>query len=113
MPKGIYRIRNATTNEHSVYVRYVVGDDVIPQERYRMTGYKPSFDALRWSDEPAKLRIEFICDANPTQREQFAGSIDDAIIAAAEKIKSHEATLARIVDDQSGEVLKVVLSAAV
>ena len=110
MPKGIYRIRNAATNRHSVYVRYAVGDDVVPQERYQMTGYKPSFDALRWSDEPARLRIEFICDASPTRCEHFAGSIDEAIVAATEKIKSHKATLARIVDDQSGDVLKVILS---
>ena len=112
MPRGIYRIRNGTANQHGVYVRYIVGDDVIPQDRYRMSGYKPPFDELRWSDQPAQLRIEFMCDGAPTQQEQFSGSIDEAIVAAAGKIKSYKATLARIVDDQSGEVLKVVLGAA-
>src|SRR5271163_1088794 len=108
MPKGIYRIRNGTTNQHSVYVRYIVGDDVIPENRYRTSGYNPPFDFLRWSDQPAQLRVEFICDAGPPQQVPFNGSIDDAIIAATEKVKSYSASVARIVDDQSGEVLKVV-----
>lgn len=109
MPKGLYRIRERTTNKHKVYVRYVVGDDVISQERYRSAGYNPPFDALRWNDEPARLRIEFIADGAETQREQFAGSIDEAVVVTAEKIKTRRATLARIVDDESGDVLKVVL----
>jgi hypothetical protein len=112
MPKGIYRIRNGAPNQHSVYVRYVVGDDIIPHERYRKCGYNPPFDHLRWSDDPARLRIEFLGDAATAQPEQFTGSIDQAVVAAAEKIPSYGARLARIVDDESGDVLKVVQSAA-
>lgn len=109
MPKGLYRIRDGTANGHRVYVRYIVGDDEIPEDRYRTSRYDPPFDALRWSDQPAQLRLEFICETGPMQFEPFSGSIDDAIVAARGKLKAYEATLARIVDAESRDVLKLVV----
>ena len=52
--RGIYRMRNGWGTQHSVHVKYDVGEELdMPEDRYRARSYQPPFDQLPWKDDIA------------------------------------------------------------
>jgi hypothetical protein len=50
--RGIYRERDGWGAQHSVRVKYDVGQELdMSEDRYRARGYQPPFDQLPWKDE--------------------------------------------------------------
>ncbi len=52
--RGVYKERNGWGTQHSVHVKYDVGEELdMSEDRYRARGYQPPFDQLPWKDEIA------------------------------------------------------------